>query len=178
MSIAPVPNELETRDNACFEALLWSLSRPGQIRSLPTAGEAAIVDALIDRECRVYASDDEILARAKAAGAELVDLEKACHAFVGSMDNADQLRSVRIGSDTYPDDGATVVIQVKLGEGDKLRFTGPGIDGALSLSIGGLPTGFWQMRKDCLRYPMGFDLLLVDADKVVGIPRSTDIEVL
>ncbi|WP_145720206.1 phosphonate C-P lyase system protein PhnH [Mesorhizobium tianshanense] len=34
------------------------------------------------------------------------------------------------------------------------------------------------MRARAIRYRLGWDLYLVDGDRVVGIPRSTKIEVL
>jgi alpha-D-ribose 1-methylphosphonate 5-triphosphate synthase subunit PhnH len=34
------------------------------------------------------------------------------------------------------------------------------------------------MREQLCAYPEGFDLLLVDGRSVIGIPRSTQIEVL
>jgi alpha-D-ribose 1-methylphosphonate 5-triphosphate synthase subunit PhnH len=29
-----------------------------------------------------------------------------------------------------------------------------------------------------MRYPIGVDLLLIDGDRVIGLPRSTTVEVL
>ena len=59
----------------------------------------------------------------------------------------------------------------------RMRFTGPGIDGARDMMIA-LPPEFWAMRERLCAYPEGFDLLLVDGRAVIGIPRSTQIEVL
>ena len=93
------------------------------------------------------------------------------------MTSAADLAHVALGSDLYPDQGATVVVRARFGDGQRVRLTGPGVDGALTLDVGGLPEGFWQARTERRRYPMGFDLFLIDADRVVGIPRSTQVEV-
>lgn len=176
MSVHPVPSAFEARTNATYEALLWALSRPGLIRDLPEQGQAQIVQALIDRECAVSCSDPGIEAVAARAGAAIVGPDAADHAFVGPLGSNDILRDLRQGSDLYPDEGATLVCDAKIGTGDPLKFTGPGCDGAVKIAIGGLPHGFWAERAQVMRYPMGFELFLVDGAKVIGIPRSTKVE--
>lgn len=59
-----------------------------------------------------------------------------------------------------------------------VRLTGPGVNGAVELQLDGLPAGFWQERARLIRYPMGFDLLFLDGDRLIGLPRSTKVEVL
>ncbi|MDP5358709.1 MAG: phosphonate C-P lyase system protein PhnH, partial [Paracoccaceae bacterium] len=111
-------------------------------------------------------------------GAKLVDLPQADHAFLGGLTELELLRQLRCGSDLYPDDGATVVIRARFGTGAQVRLTGPGVNGAVDVQIGGLPDGFWARRAEMIRYPMGFDMLLLDAAQVIGLPRSTKVEVL
>lgn len=178
MLSVPHRSEAETRANASFEALLWALSRPGLPRSLPAPGEAPIIEALIDRECRVHCADPRLIPLAMQAGAEIAEIGQADHVFLGELSDPDPLLSVQLGSDLYPDDGATVVVQARFNSGPHLRLTGPGIDGALAVQIAGLPVGFWSTRARLIRYPMGFDLFLLDGDRVIGIPRSTTVEVL
>lgn len=178
MLTAPVPSPFEARTNAAFDALLWALSRPGMMRRLPEAGEGAIIDALLDRECRVYSADPLLVPQILRSGAEIAEIDAADHAFLGAPDSAEVLRTLALGSDLYPDDGATVVIRARLGQGAPLRLTGPGVDGVLRLQVGGLPDGFWEIRAQIARYPMGFDLFLLDGDRLIGVPRSTTVEVL
>jgi alpha-D-ribose 1-methylphosphonate 5-triphosphate synthase subunit PhnH len=64
------------------------------------------------------------------------------------------------------------------GEGLKLRLTGPGIETALDIAIGGVDAALWPLRAARCRYPAGFDLFLIDGSRVMGLPRSTQIEVL
>lgn len=176
MLATPVPSPTETRDNAAFDALLWTLSRPGLPRDLPRPGEGAIITALLDRECLVYSADPLLMPEIMRTGAELADIGKADHVFLGPMTSSDPLGDIAIGSDTYPDDGATVIIRAKIGSGLALRLTGPGVDGAVMLQLGGLPDEFWTARSARLRYPMGYDLFFVDGTRVVGVPRSTTVE--
>lgn len=178
MQAVPQPDTAELRANETFEALLWALSRPGLPRALPDPAEPSIVDALLDRECRVFSADPLLVPQIMRTGAEIAELEQADHVFLGDVQDADVLTQLRQGSDLYPDDGATVVLRCALRGGAKLALSGPGVDGRILVSPKGLPDGFWQMRAQVMRYPMGFDLLLVDGQQVVGIPRSTQVEVL
>lgn len=177
MLATPVQTAQEQSDNAVFDALLWSLSRPGQPRLLPHKGEAQIVSALLDRECRVHANDPLLMPVVLQTGAEVAEIEDADHLFLGSLTDIAVLDRVSQGTDLYPDDGATIILRAKIGQGPRLRLAGPGIDGSLSVEIGGLPNGFWQRRSEVTRYPMGFELFILDENRVLGIPRSTTIEV-
>jgi len=178
MSSVPVPDAEETRANAAFGALLWALSRPGRPQTLPEPGEGAIAAALLDRECRVFCADPALAPLVTRTGACRAELAQADHAFLGAMQEAETLRALACGSALYPDAGATAVVRCTLGGGPRVRLTGPGVDGALELAVGGLPAGFWTTRAACLRYPAGFDLFLRDGAQVVGLPRSTDVEVI
>lgn len=178
MSALPKPSAAETRTNAAFDALLWALSRPGLPRNLPEPGEGCIIEALLDRECRVYAADPGLIPAIMRTGAEIADIARADHVFLGSADQAAVLKEIALGSDLYPDDGATVVVRGRLQDGPTIRLTGPGIDGALDLRVAGLPDGFWATRAAVSRYPMGFELFILDGARVVGIPRSSHVEVL
>ncbi|MEC8196995.1 MAG: phosphonate C-P lyase system protein PhnH, partial [Pseudomonadota bacterium] len=71
-----------------------------------------------------------------------------------------------------------LVVRAALDQGANLRLTGPGIETTLEVAVGSLPVGFWELRRQRIRYPMGFDLFLVDGDRVLGVPRSTQVEVL
>ena len=168
----------EARDNAAFAAILAALSRPGTVQDLPMPGEWSVMTALIDRECAVHAADPALRDRAGRLGGRLVDVAEADHVLLGAPPSADLLGRIDCGSDLYPDRGATVLARALIGQGPPLRLTGPGIDGAREVRLGGLPDGFWAARDQAARYPRGFDLLLVDGATLVGVPRSTRVEVL
>lgn len=174
----PQPSDIETRTNASFDALMWALSRPGLVRQLPAAGMAGIVEALIDRECRVYTQSDTLRMQATRAGAEIVGPEKADHVFVEALSDPTLLNQVSMGSDLYPETGATLVAPARFGDGQLLRLTGPGVNGEATVRIDGVPPSFWEKRDEVMRYPMGFELFLIDGNEVLGVPRTTVVEVL
>jgi len=176
MLASPLPSPAETVENATFDALLWALSRPGLARALPAPGEAPIIAALLDRECRAFSADPLLVPEIMRTGAEIAELDKADHVFLGAMTSADAIAALDIGSDLYPDNGATAIIRATFGSGPALRLSGPGVDGQVTVQIDGLPDGFWAARVARLRYPMGFDLFFVDGAQVLGLPRSTIVE--
>jgi len=178
MTHHPAPSDFEERTNATYEALMWALSRPGKPRTLPDSGQSGIIATLIDRECAVYADDEALAQIAAQTGAHLVAPEAADHLFLSSAPDPSLLSTIRQGSDMYPEDGATLIITASLASGSRLRLTGPGVDGHVDVSVGGVPPALWHLRKQIMRYPMGFEVFLIDGDQVIGLPRTTEIEVL
>jgi alpha-D-ribose 1-methylphosphonate 5-triphosphate synthase subunit PhnH len=178
LTAVPVPNDFETRTNATFEALMWALSRPGTVQDLPVPGMTGIAEALLDRECRVFCDDPILADRIAAFGAALKPLPLADHCFLSLGAIVDRLAQVAVGSALYPDAGATVVAEAQFGTGQRLRLTGPGIETFAEVALDGIAPGFWAMRAGLCRYPAGFDLFLICGARVIGLPRSTNIEVL
>jgi alpha-D-ribose 1-methylphosphonate 5-triphosphate synthase subunit PhnH len=178
LTAVPVPDAFETRTNATFEALMWALSRPGTVQDLPARGMTGIAEALLDRECRVFCDDPALADLITALGAALVPLPPADHCFLSLGTTIDRLAQVAIGSALYPDAGATVVAEARFGTGQRLRLTGPGIETFANIALEGIAPGFWAMRAALCRYPAGFDLFLICGAQVIGLPRSTTIEVL
>lgn len=178
LTAVPVPDAFETRTNATFEALMWALSRPGTAQGLPAPGMTGIAEALLDRECRVFCDDPALADHIAAFGAALTPLPLADHCFLSLGTTIDRLSRVAVGSALYPDDGATVVAEARFGTGQRLRLTGPGIETHADIALEGIAPGFWALRAALCRYPAGFDLFLICGAQVIGLPRSTTIEVL
>lgn len=176
MGAHPTPSDFEARTNATYDALMWALSRPGLPRDLPSAGQSGIIETLIDRECAVYCEDPAMAEIAARTGAAMAPPEDADHLFLSQPPA--QLAGLRQGSDMYPEGGATLVIPVTLGAGDRHRLTGPGVNGAVELTLTGIPQSFWAERQRVMRYPMGLEIFLLDGAQVIGIPRTTVVEVL
>lgn len=178
LAAVPVPDAFETRTNATFESLMWALARPGTVQNLPAPGMAGIAEALIDRECRVYCDDPALAQHVASLGAARVQPPLADHCFLALDKGLDRLARVAVGSALYPDAGATVVAGARFGRGQRLRLTGPGIETWADIALHGIAPGFWALRATLCRYPAGFDLFLICGAQVIGLPRSTAVEVL
>lgn len=178
MTTHPVPSNFETRTNATYDALMWALSRPGLIRHMPETGQAGVIEALLDRECKAHCADPALASSVARTGAALVASDHADHLFFDSLPDADTLEQINLGSDLYPEIGATLVCNAVLGQGVHLRLSGPGCNGPVDVQVAGLPDGFWQNRARLMRYPMGFEVFLIDGAQVLGVPRSCHVEVL
>lgn len=176
----PIPDADERRDNAVFKAVLDALARPGLIRDLPEPGLMVVARALIDRECRVAVHDPNLRREVGALGATLVPPELADHAVDHAADEAAIARLARlpVGCALYPEAGATVILTARLDGDTRLRLAGPGIDGRTEVAVSSVAAAFWHMRTAACRYPLGIDLLLIDGTRLMGLPRSTQIEVL
>ena len=174
---AILPTADDLRDLAAYGALMGACARPGAILDLPEPGMGSIIQTLLDRETRVYVQEPELMPTVLQAGAILAELPEADHVLFGRAFTPSMLSTVAVGSDLYPDGGANVFLPARLHTGAKLRLSGPGIKGARDVQID-LPPVVWDIRAKAARYPMGFELWLIDGAEVLGIPRSTEVEVL
>src|SRR5476651_2722033 len=174
-----------------FRLILKALSEPGVRVSLTgTAGwgplgsaATAVLLTLADGDTPVWLSPD--LADSTAVdnlrfhtGAPLVgSLAGAAFAVFGQQISAAQLQELPCGTEVSPETGATVLLQIDhLDRGAPLYLTGPGIETRREIAPS-LPAAV----RDYLlarprRFPLGIDFLLVCADGLLAVPRTTMVE--
>lgn len=184
------PAETVARDT--FQALLGALSNPGRIFTLPARERSThhacrqIGLTLLDLETSFFTLDTELAGALGQSGARLLAASSAAYlffpdsvAFTGAeaAQTLAYLEQAAVGTMMDPDDGATVIIGCGLGSGTLLHLHGPGIADSTEVRVDRLPRSFWQVRAAKLRYPLGIDLFLVDGAQVVGLPRTTVVEV-
>ena len=177
--------------NDVFRLVLKAIAHPGMIVEIARPavvpmgglGRAAIglALALVDFETPVWLDP-----AAAPAAAHLrfhcncpitAEPDQAAFVFAADPDRLPDLASLPLGSDAYPDQGATLVIEVPalVAEGP-LVLEGPGIDGIARLGVAGLPDGFWDRRAALAPlFPRGLDLLLTQGDRLVALPRTTSV---
>lgn len=185
---------------AVFRTALQAMSHPGRLwevtaeSELPQSGHAAaalLLLALLDSDCTAWISDS---LRATDAVAWLEfhtgcrwarDARQANFLWVGLGDELPDLGGLLLGTDAYPDQSSTCVIEV-----DQLHsinppgasgwtLQGPGIATELGLDVPGLPSDFvqqWARNHDS--FPRGVDLFLATPSHLVGLPRTTRIRCL
>lgn len=183
-----------------FRAVLDALARP--TRSYPVAGPAeppaalgralaAVALTLLDEDCDIWLGgalgrDAEVAAwLAFHTGARRVAEPLVADFVVTAPDALPPLASLKLGTDEAPHLSATVVLDVRdsadstranpTGAGPA-RFSaqGPGIDGTATLAAPWAAGSFaaaWH--HNTALFPRGVDLLLVDSDSIVGLPRTT-----
>jgi alpha-D-ribose 1-methylphosphonate 5-triphosphate synthase subunit PhnH len=100
----------------------------------------------------------------------------------------DGLRQARLGSLTYPDEGATVVFQVAAISSAPLRgslrltLTGPGIEVKTVVFVQGTPEAtFESLREQNAEFPLGVDAFLTcdspsSGPCVFALPRTTRVQ--
>ena len=180
-----------------FRAALQALSHPGrlvdvthdaQVPQVGHAASAALLLALLDADCCLWLSP--LLRDSDAAawlrfhtGCQLAATpDQAQFAWVAAGDDLPALEAFAGGSENYPDQSTTCVIDVAgLGhaadEGQDWRLSGPGIQGGACLRVTGLPPDFVaQWAANHAAFPRGVDLFLATPQQIVGLPRSTRIE--
>jgi alpha-D-ribose 1-methylphosphonate 5-triphosphate synthase subunit PhnH len=182
----PIQTAFEAESRECFHSLMWALSYPGQIMTLPVAGDAHALAAfatvgrtLLDLETSFFTNDAALRVELERTGSGMRSATDAAYLYFPKLGEADLplVEQANIGDETYPDNGATLVIGCQLNgpEAVNLRLRGPGIQGERTLSVAGLPAAFWQLRERRIRYPLGIDLFLLDGPALVGLPRTTRI---
>lgn len=166
-----------------FRELLEAFSRPGSIRELgdPLAGTTAlraVLATLMDGECsladphNLIATEDWPLLQARHGTPETAR-------FVTVNGKKAPNFKPALGSLESPEFGATLLVAVDaLGSGaQSITLSGPGIDGECQLRIDGLYPDWLVRRADWTSaFPFGVDLLLIDASRIVALPRTTQIK--
>ena len=185
----PVQTPHEAQTHATFDALMRALSYPGRPQTLKLeegrTAFAAIAKALLDLEITAFSTEQLLENELRATGAKLVSLERAEYVFTPHLTEAQLplLQRVNRGSTLTPDDAATFVIGASFAEepldsAQHLRLRGSGIQDSLEVQIGGLPHDFWRVREAIIAFPIGWDVFLVSGNQILGLPRTTLVEVL
>jgi alpha-D-ribose 1-methylphosphonate 5-triphosphate synthase subunit PhnH len=188
---------------AIFRVALEALSHPGRCMTVrhdaevPKTGHpasAALLLALLDSDCTLWLSPSLATSDAAAwlrfhTGCQLVSqADQAMFAWVAAGDAMPALPSFSQGSDNAPDQSATCVLDLPLLDVNATSSTtesgaaqwvlkGPGIQDETHLSVDGLALDFLaQWRANHASFPRGVDLFLASAQQLVGLPRTTSIQ--
>jgi alpha-D-ribose 1-methylphosphonate 5-triphosphate synthase subunit PhnH len=172
---------------AVFRHALQALSLPGRVVTLPTHGRLpAGGQATADSDCTLWLSASLRHSDAPAwlrfhTGCRIVDeLSQARFVWLAVGDTWPSLSEMAAGSDEYPDQSATCVMELRRLQADAdgpWQLSGPGILGTQGLHAQGLPDDFsaqWQANHAA--FPRGVDVFLTTATELVGLPRSTRLQ--
>jgi alpha-D-ribose 1-methylphosphonate 5-triphosphate synthase subunit PhnH len=184
---------------AVFRCALSALSHPGRVIEIPDVSErprhghgaaAILLQALIDSDCSVWLSPSLATTDAAAwlrfhTGCTWAESpSEANFLWITQGDSLPALSTLNAGTDDYPDQSATCVIEVshlektKTQDTQTLSLSGPGIATEEKLSVQALPEDFvdqWAANHGL--FPRGIDVFLASPTQLVGMPRTLGIGV-
>lgn len=173
-----------------FRAVMDAFARPGTVAELgglvsaPPAVEpaaAALLATLADADAAVCLEERDEAAAAWIAfqtdAPVVVDPADAVFALLARGSDPAGWMWFPIGTDSYPDRSATLILPVAALEGGPvLRLEGPGIETSRLLAPLGLPEGFLAARQaNAALFPRGHDHVLVAGTRLAALPRTTRI---
>lgn len=173
-----------------FLACMRAMCAPGTPVELPVLprlsarreldGTAAILLALLDRGLSLaVAGGDEVrrvgTAVIEQTGAHLGDIAGAQWVVVHGP-SADAILRARRGTRMEPDSSATVVIAAT-GELSPVMLAGPGIRGTTTALVPLDDMAVHALTAANSALPCGVDLLIVERDRVIALPRSVTVKV-
>lgn len=168
-----------------FRVVLEALSQPGIQRRLPVAAAdapgnawvAAVLLTLLDHEVSFAAITDSateafVRARTSARHAPLADAD-----FVLADRHTltpDVIRALKRGSLAYPDESATVIVDVGDTAHSAYRLIGPGVQDEMRGELALNAECVAALAEVTANYPCGIDVLHIDSQgRVTGLPRTT-----
>ena len=173
-----------------FRAVMEGWARPGQRVDVSGFGShpegidpaaAAIALTLVDADTPIH-----LLESAKAAnpwfkfhcGCPVTDHSGRAEFVFGTAEELTDLSQFSLGSAMEPELGARIIATVKGFEsGPAYQFSGPGVNGVLSVQIDGLLEDFFDRRaKLSRRFPAGLDFVFVAGSQFLCLPRTTLIK--
>jgi alpha-D-ribose 1-methylphosphonate 5-triphosphate synthase subunit PhnH len=187
ITLAPVWTE--SSQQVIYRRLIAALSRPGTIAdfhdlNLGATASIAVLASLCDDSSMVADIGQVLTERDRGLlNAQFVSADHAAFV-VGDGRNAPfQNPTLRVGTESDPEGGATVILYIAaispddhaITEGDSYRLSGPGIAGTRSLGIKGLDPAWITLRQRLCDYPRGIDLILATEHQCVCLPRTTSI---
>ncbi len=185
----PILSIEESRSQQTFTAVMWALSRPGEIQHFTPletdiTGLETIAETVLDLETSFFTPDTALCSKFKKTGAQCETADKAAYQFYPfiSLGQLFSLESAPIGTLLNPDQSATLIVACDFRTGLKLELSGAGIQDKTILEVANIPLEVFKLRNRVVSFPLGWDLLLVARDnaeyRLVGIPRSTKLEIL
>ena len=174
-----------------FRQVLTALSEPGTRLTLaPLASPGGIHSAayqiclaLLDADTSLWVADTlatpALLSSLRFHCGCPITPERGSATFALSTPDAiGDLDGFCQGTHEYPDRSTTVIVQVNnLHNTGPWQLSGPGINGSRQVGIEGLE-GNWLawLQANRAAYPLGVDLLLTDGNSLMGLPRTTNVE--
>ncbi|MHA6494604.1 phosphonate C-P lyase system protein PhnH [Pseudomonas borbori] len=186
--LQPAFNDPVLDAQTSFRAALKALAEPGLVRTLDRAlaldamhpATYALCLAFLDGDTPLWLAPrfDTPAIRANLSfhcGCPIViEREQALFALLDAAQLSD-LSGFDNGSERYPDQSCTLLIQLDaLDGGPLLHWRGPGIETVRDVDLP-LTAEFWRERSARSAFPRGLDAFFAAGEQVLGLPRSTRV---
>lgn len=172
-----------------FRVLLTALSEPGLTHTLNVAEPLAelsqagysIALTLLDSSTAVwlspaFASNQIRQNLAFHTGCHFVEQPEAAQFAFFTDTELEVLARLHVGTDRDPEFSCTAIVQkAALEGGPESVWSGPGIETQRVVKLD-LPTQFWHLRSQKNQFPRGIDVLLVAQNRLLGLPRTTQVQ--
>jgi alpha-D-ribose 1-methylphosphonate 5-triphosphate synthase subunit PhnH len=174
-----------------FRSVMEAMARPGSVQRVTASvgtpppmmrGAAAIALTLFDHDTPIWLDEkmSETVDVARwlkfhSAAPIIADSSIAAFALIADARALPDLDRFALGSNEYPDRSTTLILQAaSLTQGPAYELRGPGIDGSTVLNATFEPKDlFDRLAINATLFPRGIDVVLVAADAIVAIPRTT-----
>ncbi len=184
---APVPDSQHV-----FRRVLAAMSEPGSVHDVAVEmtppppldpATAAVCLTLLDFETPAWldaaAGGDGTRAWLRFhCGCPLAaDAGAARFAILAAPAAMPPLADFPLGSDAFPDESATLILQVaSFMSGETIALGGPGVEDRREFRAAGIPEDFWKQRRELERlFPLGVDLVFASGSSLAAVPRSTQV---
>ncbi|MBE0471009.1 MAG: phosphonate C-P lyase system protein PhnH [Methyloprofundus sp.] len=169
-----------------FNSLMQTLARPGNLSNWSEWIEynpvyLAVLATLLDSEVSL-ADPDHLLAQADwpLLQAQKAAAEQANYILCDATKAPNFYPS--LGTLSSPDFAATLILQVTNLSAEQgkvcLKLTGPGVNGTTQVYVSGIDQAWLEQRNEwCSAFPLGIDCILVDDTHIMGLPRTTKLEI-
>ncbi len=167
-----------------FRTLLHCFSFPGEIVSLKEhlgtdSILVGILSTILDKSV-TWNDDNNLVSQSDRLllQSPLDSSKNAQYIVKNGLNPPSENFEINLGDLSNPEKGATLILVGKaIGKGDiQLKLTGPGIPNSSNIFLQGFNPDWFTLRNQWNRnFPLGVDLILVDADQMLALPRTTII---
>ncbi len=173
-----------------FRAVANAMSKPGAIfhvQVLPPAPPqlapacAALCLTLLDRDTPLWMQNNLPVVsdylRFHCGCPITPDEGEASFALMSNMTALPALDLFNAGSAEYPDDSATLLIQVaSLSNATGVKLSGPGLREPIYLDAAGVSADYWRaLQASRARFPLGVDIIFTCGEHIAALPRTTQV---
>lgn len=173
--------QADTQQRA-FRQIMNAFARPGVIETLEGEflegdGMLLTLATLLDG-ATTLADVDGLLSEHDLARLEVSAATSEQARFVLTHGKVAPAFMPSLGTLESPDMGATIILKIQeIGSGNRLKLTGPGVDGVCEVAVNGLHPAWLAAHQEWnSAFPLGVDFLLVAEHQVMALPRTTRIE--